>query len=389
MKRSARKEKAPLWKRIQLERKRKKAVELGLLLFLILFFALAGKVTRVLIRYITTPLEDKKCWVKKSDVDKTNRVNIAFDSEPLLIFSFDKKEKEISVLLIPQDFYFKKETEVCRAGSFFELGEMKDGCGGKFLKRMLADFLAVPIDRYIKTEIRNSKFDLEPEHRVPEHHKPEQVRYMAGVRYTAGVRYGAGIQNIEGVREVIKKIQSWKWFLEFLVNFREVRKNFETDISLLEVFKLWRGVRKIRIDRIFLQDLEKSSAALDERLLDGTAVKTVDSSLLYEKVSSFFKDSRMEGEKIKVEVLNSTREQGLGQKAGLLVTHLGADLIRVGNWPEPLAETQIWLLKESDRNSYTVQRLVEVFEAEVFVKPEIEEARGDLQLLLGEDYSNN
>lgn len=354
MKRSARKKKVPLWEKIQLEKKRKKATQLGLIFFLLLFFVLFGKVIRSSVRNLTVPLESGKCLIKRTDLDKANRVNIVFDGEFLLVFSLDKRGEQVSILLVPEDFYIKKETEVYRMGSFFELGEMRDGCGGKFLKRALTDFLAVPVDRYIK--MGNEKWEM---------------------------------GNEEEARGVIKKIQSWKWFLGFLVNFREIKKGFKTDLSLFEVFKLWRGVRRVRFDRIFLRDLEKRTVALDDRLLDGTVVKTVDSSLLHEEISSFFKDSRAEKEGIKVEILNATREQGLGQKAGLLVTHFGTDLIRVGNWPEPLGKTQIWLLRKRDKNFYTVQRLAEVFGAEVFVKPEIEEARGDIRLLLGENYSES
>ena len=326
---------------------------MGLLLLGFLTLSFLFKILFSLTQELNMPWELKYCWARKTRIGDANRVNIVFDNEALLVFSVDKKEKKALVLLIPEDFYFKKETEVYRLGSFFELGEMRDGCGGRFLKKTLENFLAVPIDRYVKTEIRNSEFE---------------------------------IRNIGEAREIVSKIQSWRWFFSFLANFREVKKSFETDLSLLEIFKLWWRIRNLRSDRISLRNLREGMVTLDYQLLDGTKVKTVDIDLLYGEVSELFRDSQIEGEKLKVEVLNTTKKQGLGQKAGLLVTHLGADLAHVGNWPETFRKTQIWLVKKKDRDSYTVKRLAEVFRAEVFVKPEIEEVRGDVVILLGEDF---
>ena len=351
--------KTPFWKKIQLEKRKQRIIKVGFLLLLLLLSVLVITILKVLVKNLTVPSESKKCWTEKMDMSRTNRVNIVFDIEPLLVFSFEKKEKEGTILLIPEDYYFKKGTEVYRLGSFFELGEMKDGCGGRFLKKTIEDFLAVPIDRYIK--VRSGKWEALP----------------------AGRQVGSGKE----VEVFVKKIQSWGWFFRFLGNYKKFGENFETDFSLLEIFRLWWQAKDLRWEKVAFQTLEGSSVVVEDKLPDGTKVKTVDQNLLPEKISKLFGDSQIEGEGIKIEVLNTTQKPGLGQKVGLVVNNLGGDLIHIGNWPEALKTTQIWVINKKVKDSYTCQRLAEVFGAEVFLKPEIEEARGDLLILLGEDYA--
>lgn len=372
MKAPARKRKALLWEKAQLEKKRKKAVKVSLLFLLFLFTALTVTVIRVGVKNLTTPLEKKECWTRKTNISQANRVNIVFDNELLAVFSLDKREKKASILVIPEDFYLKEGGEVYRLGSFFELGEIRDGCGGRFLRQRLEDFLAVPIDRYVK--IPNTKYHPEPERSSVQGSPESELCSSSGQ-----------IPNIAEVRDFIKETQGLRWFLRFLLNFKAVKKSLETDLSFFEIFKLWWQIKDLRFDKISFDSLKKGELTLDYELLDGTKAEVVDSNLLHEEISSLFRDSQIEEEKIKVEVLNTTLKQGLGQKAGLLITHMGADLVHVGNWPETLEKTQIWLIKKEDRRSSTLKRIAEVFEAEVFMKPEVEEARGDLLILLGED----
>lgn len=352
MSRSApKKKKVPLWKKIQEEKKKKKTLQFSGLLFLTLFLALGFKSLKFLAVRASSPLEDQECFVRRTSLEKANRVNIIFDEEPLLIVSFDRAEKTISVLGIPKDFYLKKETEVYRLGSFFELGEMRDGCGGRFLKRELLRFLALPIDRYVK---------------------------IAGD--------GWSVNDQEKMGAKIKKIQSWEWFLRSVVNFRGAKEELETDLSPLEVFGLWRQLREVREDKMFFRSLSRGIALEKDRLVDGTKIEVIAGDLFFEETAGFFKDSFLTQEGIEVAVFNTTRSPGLGQKGGSLVAHLGAELTHVGNWPEEMKTTQIWVVKKETAFSRTLKRLADVFQAEVIADPEVAEPRGELMILLGQDW---
>lgn len=351
MSKSTQKKKIPLWKRTQEEKKKKKALQLSGLLFLTLFSALGFKSLNFLAARINLSLENQKCFIERTDLKKANRVNIVFDGEPLLIASFDQAEQTISALAIPKDFYLKKETEVYRLGSFFELGEMRDGCGGRFLKRELLRFLSLPIDRYVK---------------------------ISGD--------GWSVSSQEEMEAGIKKIQGWEWFLKSVVNFRGMREGFETDLSPLEIFKLWRQLKGTREDKIFFRSLSREIALEEDQLVDGTKIEVIASDLFFEEAAGFFKDSFLKQEGVEVAVFNTTSSPGLGQKGSRLVVYLGAELTHVGNWPEKMEKTQIWVVEKEVAFSRTLKRLADVFQAEVVTDPEVAEPRGELMILLGQDW---
>lgn len=352
MKRPARKKKIPLWKKIQEGKRKKKTLQAGLLFFLILFSVLGFKSLKLLVTKAGSPLENQKCFTLRTDLRKTNRVNILFDEEPLLIVSFDRAEKTVSALGIPEDFYLKKGTEVYRLGSFFELGEMRDGCGGRFLKKELLRFLALPIDRYFK---KTSGKD-----------RP--------------------IKNQEELKAEIKKIQSWQWFLESALSSGRKKGGFQTDLSPAETLRLWWELRKVRADKIFFRSLSRGIALKEDQLVDGTRIEVIAADLFFEEVAGFLKDSLLKQEGIEVAVFNTTSAPGLGQRGGCLVAHLGAELAHIGNWPERMEKSQIWVLNQAAAPSATLKRLADVFQAEVVAKPRVAEPRGELMILLGEDW---
>lgn len=340
MARVVQKKAIPLWKRIQ--KKKKKRRVLAFLFAFLVFWSLSlfFYSSKNFFHFLTTPLEPKKCHSFRTS--NANRVNILFDYGDLILFSLDKEKGEIAGMIIPGNLYRRRNKEIYRLGAFFELGRMKDGCGGRFLKREIEALFLLPVDRYIHTE--NFFFTQ------------------------------------ENWKEGFVRVRSWFWPLWFAKNVFLPQK-IVTDLSFWEILKLWWRAKSVRKDKFSLFTLKKVS--FPYLLPDGTKIEIVDLEKIPPSLGGRFRDGKIEKERMAVAVFNTTQKRGEAQRAGRLIQNLGGNLVHIGNWPIDLGENQIWVGSKKERGVYTTKRLAEIFRAKILVR-ETEERRGDILLLLGE-----
>ena len=335
--------KTPFWKKIKKEKERKKL--LVFTVFFLSFFSLLF-LTRILknfARTLTTPLEPKECFASKTSISSANRIYFLLDFGNLLLISFDKEKKEIEGILLPGNFYLQKEGEVYRLGAFFELGKMKSNCGGRFLKREIEGLLSLPVDRYLKFK----------ETETP---------------------------SLEDFEEIFLKIKSYSFPFLFFKNFF-LKKKIETDLSFWEILQVWWQVRKVRRDKVWF--FVPKNISFSYLLPDRTKIEVVDRQKILGKLQGRFEDEKMKKERVEVAVLNTTGKRGKAKEAGKMIENLGGNLVHIGNYPLNLKENQIWIREARYRNMYTTRRLGEIFQAQVFLKKNLEE-RGEVLLLLGE-----
>ena len=130
--------KLPRWQRRQKERKKHKTrgvVHKALLIiFLILLIGMGWKV------YTS---------ISKSVWDGENQFNIAINSQPVLVVSFNPAEKSLNVLVIPDGTFIETIHGYgpYRVESIYRLGELNKN-GGELLSGSLQEYLGVPIDAY-------------------------------------------------------------------------------------------------------------------------------------------------------------------------------------------------------------------------------------------------
>jgi hypothetical protein len=342
----------PLWKKEQLREKKKRLIALGYFSLALLLGISGIRLQRKFFKILTTPL-DQNCWVQKTNSKNINRINIVLESEAIVLASLDQSDQTVSFLEVPEDLCLKldESDEFNQLGKAFELGEENFGCGGRVLATTMQELLGLPIDGYIKI-----------------------------------INLGFYLQSREDARLFVDRLQSLGWALKPRATL-DLLKSLKTNFSFWEIGKFWWQLRKIRFNKIFFWDLKNDKVFTEAVPVSGGQGRMADQILLDEMVKEYFFDSKVKFEALAVEVLNGTDRAGLGKRVGRFITNLGADLVNVGNFDRKIKKTKIFVIKRQLKDSYTVVRLANFFDAEVEIK-EWEQARGDLAVVIGADYSN-
>jgi hypothetical protein len=137
---------------------------------------------------------------------------------------------------------------------------------------------------------------------------------------------------------------------------------------------LW-GRVKTDLKRGDLFRLYWQAISLDETLCRVPELKNIP--------ANFFQDRRLREEGLSLEILNATDHNGLAQQASRLLEKAGGRVVRLGDVDKNVEHCQ--LLTKDEAESYTVFWLAKVFQCS-FKKEEATTARGDIVLILGEEY---
>ena len=304
-------------------------------------------------KLLATPLSSnpkiQQFFAKADRFDGQTKINVVIDGDPLLVASFDPNDKTIKILAIPASTY----TQVAGGygwypiGSAYGLGELENPpAGGIILLRTASAFLAAPVDYYIKFK-GNFKTDA------------------ATVK-----QYKDKLSGIE-LLPLVFKAPSW------------LKKNTDTNLTLLELYRLWWQSRSVRFtDNNYL---DVKAEILEELLLPdesrGYTPKQDQLDLLATKV---FEDSKIQAEGLSIEILNSTGKEGLAGNSQRLLENIGANVVNVGNYETTLEKSILVVNDAKTRGSYTVKRLSNALK--LTVKEAIfEQATADLTIILGQD----
>lgn len=157
----------------------------------------------------------------------------------------------------------------------------------------------------------------------------------------------------------------------------------ETNLSKWDLVRLWWQVRKLRYARVKTLDLGKIRLLVDLTLPDRSKVWEIDKTSFDRWVQRLVFEPEMQEEHLGIEILNGTSHPGLAEKAARLLANIGGEVVWAGNSEIKYQRSNIKSQKEQ-KNSYTVQRIMKIFNAEWEEKNN--EERGEITLILGEDY---
>jgi len=280
--------------------------------------------------------------------DGKNKINIVFITPRIFIFSLDPSEKKAIVLSFPQKTFLET---IHGYGdypleSIYKLGEQEGYNGGNFLATSLQENLRIPLDGY------------------------------------------ALISNL---KETNLNFKSRDFILE---SFRDLflRSN-KTNLTKGDVFFLWLKLKKIRQDKITLVDLEKLDITEKIILLDGTESFKFDPQKFKKIAIDIFKDNQIRQENLEIAVLNSTSYSGLATRVADLIENIGGRVVEVGEIKNSKFQSASWRTnskckiksKKEFKKSYTLKKLEKVFGCQ-WEEEDTGDYRGDLVLILGEDY---
>jgi hypothetical protein len=238
-----------------------------------------------------------------------------------------------------------------KASSVYRLGELDPARGGgRLLARSVQNSLKVLVDGYLV--IKNSEPVLYPTDETQ-------------------------------LREMKKNYFSLLALPRFLFS---TRTGLDKNISDGDMYRLWNAIRNLRTDQISIKDLSMSDIVSDQKLADGSIVRSIDPELLDLFISTNFQDSRVRTSTATIEVVNATNYTGLAATVGSLLDHLGAHVVSKINAEIQQKEACVIHLTESSLADLPlVTRLLQTYGCRLEKQPLVQ-ARADIQIVLGSDF---
>jgi hypothetical protein len=278
------------------------------------------------------------CSFGQSLWDGENQFNLAINSQPVAIVSFDCQEKKINILKIPDGTFIEVVHGYgpYRVESIYNLGEIK-GDGGQLLADSLQEYLGLNIDGFLSGE---------------------------------------------------KLPQNQRDLKSFLLNqfFVSLSSRGKTNLSLWDQLRLWWQTKMIREDKINLVDLSQTSASQEVDLPDGSRAMKIDQERLEKIISQFFLDERIKKEDLSVSILNKTEHLGLANKAARIIGNIGGRVIQIANQKQDGQDGRCQIKSEKKyKKSYTVKKLIKIFDCQ-WLEEKSTDQRTQINLYLGEDY---
>lgn len=245
------------------------------------------------------------------------------DKENISLIVFSPGDGKLSIVNIPSQTYVEVPGGYgsWQIRSIFDLGE-KDRKGSAFLKSSLSDFFGLPIEGYIEFNILQVK------------NNP--------------------------------------------LNLLASKGNMRTDLTVLELIRLFFGLKGVRADKIVEFDLKSLGGLEEKSLADGSNVYVANTRLdIF--TSENLADPDIRKEQLSIAVLNGTSFPGLAQKYSRMISNLGGNVIIADN-----SETQFKNSFVFGEESKTKKKLLQIFGSK-YDKIEQPDSRAQVTVVLGED----
>ncbi len=306
---------------------------------LIIFGVLLGVLIAVLFLFIYI-------FLSKSIWDFNARVNIALNSKPVIIFSYDPNRKTLNGLAIPSDINVETVFGygIYRMDKLFRLDEQEKKNGQLFTKT-LSKLIGIPIDAYIK-------IDNWPGFMNENLSKEDFIRLK---------------NYLNSISLPMTSMRSSRHDTNFISDFiRGILLNF--------------GIKTNNVAFINLKNYRVFSSENSS----GEEHKLADIEKLDETLKNYFYEEKITDENLNIEILNSTEKEGLAEIAARVATNIGGKVINTGNFNEPVFKCSLYTSQEN-KISYTVTKLKLIFNCNVLTNIP-EESRADISLVLGSEY---
>lgn len=271
----------------------------------------------------------------------SERINLILTDRQANLVSFSPDEGELTIISLPQE---------TRIGVVHGYGDY-------------------PLGSLRKLEIQEKRKDL-----LVESLKENFGIPIDGWVETAGSEQqlaDSGQHTVASKEEILTRLRS------------QMLGGGRSNLTSVDLFRLWWGIRGLRFDKIKTVDLVKTNSLTTQVLADQTQALEINNSNLDERFQRLFFEPLLRQERLGIEVLNATMHPGLGERAARIVNNMGGEVLIVGNSDKQIKKCQASSTKEK-KESYTVKKLEKVFNCDWEEKKE--EGRAEITLILGEDY---
>lgn len=328
------------WKYVQSKNQAAKKTRLALIvlgLFLvILFFSQIFKLTQSLF----SPWSKSSAVSKKYTWDGEFNINLIFRAKDISLVSYSPQNQKLSVISLPANTFLDATHGFGQwlLPSVYGLGQSQKDLGGTLLKNSLSLFFGLPIDGFLD--------------------------------FSGSLTDKKGSDLIQIIRQSP-------------VSGFNLLSNLKTDLTPFELLKLKWGMSKVRFDKVWQIDLEKSEVLDKRKLADGTSIEVADPVKL-DAILADFPDPNFQSEHKTIAIFNSTNHPQLAQAAARIITNIGGDVIITSNGQNKFKTTQVM-----GEKSQTLDRLRQIFGQNGTIDPkdsDLVSSRAQINIFLGEDF---
>jgi hypothetical protein len=284
--------------------------------------------------------------------DAQGRLNLALNTRPLTVVSFEPTDQEITFLKIPD----LTQIEAVHgygaylAESLWQLDEL-EGYQGRLVTKSLQEFLAVPIDDRLS---------------------PAQKGQDLPFQFSEGNQVAAS-----------------RFFLNTVMNNLQNQLYQKLKLNRWDWFQLWWLARKVRPDKVYLVDLAQSGSLSEVTSPDGVQILEADLVQVGSLSRRLFSDIIISKESIEIGVYNDSQYSGLAKSLAQQINNIGGQVVEAGDWPKtdgPGKTAKCELRCSADLvETYTVKKLVSAFDCR-YGGEKMGESRAKVALVVGEAY---
>lgn len=172
------------------------------------------------------------------------------------------------------------------------------------------------------------------------------------------------------------------------VDINNIRKYFfKAGRSNFDLLKFWWNARNLKPKDTRIVNLKETDSVSDLVLADGSVAYKFDSFFYDRQEAPAIRDSLVVSEGLKVEVMNGSSVNGMGERISRFLTNSGLNVLSVSNAdPEPT----VCRIKydEKFKTSYSLYRLVKDFSCRFEVYGPQDVRKSDLTIIIGESFKD-
>lgn len=292
--------------------------------------------------------------IQQSKWDGLRRFTLVIDSDPLYIFSIEPATSNAVIVLIQSNTILEVPYNYngYQAKAIYPLGKLDTKrSGGQLLIKSIENTFGVFTDGFIAA--KGNKSIVLP-------------------------------QNPDKIYEFKKNNFSAVSFLSSLLRIFTAEK-LTTDISRLDLIRLWNSVHNLRADQINVINLDRTGILKDERLPDGTMVKTVDKDLFDLSLQTNFQDQKIRTQNITIDIVNAADKQSVATQFSRMLMHLGAKTVATST-ADSLKDLncKIYIFEKRLFSSIIVSRILNTYKCGI--KQTNDRGISDMKIILGEEF---
>ncbi len=235
--------------------------------------------------------------INNSIWDGTSRFTVVFNSDPLVLLSLEPRTQQAVLLTIPVNVILNVPSgfEEYKVSSVYRLGQLeKNKNGGKLLSKAIENTFGIAVDRYVSDK-----------------------------------SLGFVISNAskEDFLKIKKSYFSFMSLPKSIIMAVLLKTKYDTNLTFIEMYHLWNGLRKMRGDMFSFQDLSDSILLIESKLADQTTVWRVDEEILDSFIDDRFQDQRIRTENVTIAIINAAEKDKLATQIGKVLKYIGGNVM--------------------------------------------------------------